>query len=72
VQAHQRGGPAVLQVAGPQFRQHTGAAHAFAHLPAPAAQFAGHQSGGLLLMAAELGMAMQVAAQLDQLGQQTL
>ena len=52
-----------------QLGQHAGAAHAFAHLPAPAAQFASHQGRGLLFVATELGMAVDVAAQLDQLRQ---
>ena len=52
-----------------QLSQHPGAAHAFAHLPTPAAQFTRHQGGRLLLVATELGVAVDVAPQLNQLGQ---
>jgi hypothetical protein len=55
-----------------ELRHHAGAPHPLTHLPAPAPQLPGHQGGGLLLMAAELGMAVEVAAQLDQLRQDGL
>ena len=52
-----------------QFRDHPRAAHPFAHLPAPAAQLARHQRGRLLLMATQLGVAMDMTPQLHKVGQ---
>ena len=63
-QGHQR------PVRRTQLAHHPRAADGFAHLPAPTAQFASHQGGRLLFVATEFGMAVEVTAQLDQLGQQ--
>ena len=53
-----------------QLAHHARVTVGFAHLPAPAAQFPSHQGGRLLFGAAEFEMVVEVATQLDQLGQQ--
>ena len=52
-----------------EFGHHPRAAHSLPHLPAPAPQLTGHEGSGLLLVTAELGMAVDVASQLNQLRQ---
>ena len=68
-QGHQGGGQAIKPLLWPQLRQHAGAADTLAHLPTPAPQLTCHQGSCLLLMATELGMAMDMTPQLDQLRQ---
>jgi hypothetical protein len=55
-----------------QLRHDTSTADRFAHVPAQAAQFPGHQSSRLPLMTTELRMTMDMAAQLNQIREQVL
>ena len=71
-QGHQRGQPAGTIALGPQLRQHPGAAHPLLHTPAQAPQLPGHQRGRLVLVAAELGVSVQVTPQGNQLRQGSL
>ena len=54
---------------GPQLRQHPRAPHGFAHPPAQGAQLSGNQGGGLLFLAAQFRVGVQVAPQGNQVGQ---
>jgi hypothetical protein len=55
-----------------QLRHDTSAADRFAHVPAQAAQFPGHQGSRLPFMTTELRMAMDMAAELNQIREQVL